>query len=76
MTAFFVFSIRLIVVAEKEVVYKKFPIPLINRLEKHILSMQTMLSPAQIEITEQLQTWAEHFTDVVDSSRESCLGPR
>ena len=31
-------------VAEKRVVYEKFPIPLINRLEKHFVTINTMLS--------------------------------
>ncbi|KAF2974844.1 hypothetical protein EK904_013645 [Melospiza melodia maxima] len=33
---------RLIVIEEKEVVYKHFPIPLINRLEKHYLDISTV----------------------------------
>ena len=36
---------RLIV--EKRVVYEKFPIPLINRLEKHFLKINTMLTREQ-----------------------------
>ncbi|XP_052086034.1 E3 ubiquitin-protein ligase RNF213-like [Mytilus californianus] len=50
---------RLVVVAEKQVVYDKFPIPLINRLEKHFLSMNTMLTGEQAELTEALTEWAE-----------------
>ncbi|CAG2216927.1 RNF213 [Mytilus edulis] len=46
---------RLIVVAEKEIVYKKFPIPLINRLEKHVLSLSTMLSEVQLELANKLE---------------------
>src|SRR6218665_2558087 len=53
--------IRLIVVAEKTVVYEKFPIPLINRLEKHILSMETMLTEEQMKLVKALQLWAEEF---------------
>ncbi|XP_062573652.1 E3 ubiquitin-protein ligase rnf213-alpha-like, partial [Saccostrea cucullata] len=34
---------RLIVVAEKDTVYRQFPIPLINRLEKHFLNISTLL---------------------------------
>jgi len=55
---------RLIVVAEKNVVYEKFPIPLINRLEKHILSTKTMLSKAQIKLSSRLQEWARKFATV------------
>ncbi|VDI66851.1 Hypothetical predicted protein [Mytilus galloprovincialis] len=52
---------RLIVVAEKRDVYEKFPIPLINRLEKHCLSTQTVLNEKQIELTKSLQAWVEQF---------------
>ena len=55
---------RLIVVAEKEVVYLKFPIPLINRLEKHVLAMTTMLNEWQKEVLKQLTQWAKTFVDV------------
>ena len=54
-------SVRLIVVAEKKVVYDKFPIPLINRLEKHFLAMDTMLSEDQRQLADELQHWAEQF---------------
>ncbi|XP_052087598.1 E3 ubiquitin-protein ligase rnf213-alpha-like isoform X5 [Mytilus californianus] len=54
---------RLIVVAEKQVVYKKFPIPLINRLEKHFLSMKTLLSSSQLRMSKELQEWALKFCE-------------
>jgi len=56
---------RLIVVAEKQVVYEKFPIPLINRLEKHFLAMSTMLTPEQMEVADRLSKWATDFTSVL-----------
>lgn len=39
-------SFRLIIIAEKSAVYdsKRFPIPLLNRLEKHFLNSSTMLN--------------------------------
>lgn len=52
---------RLIVVAEKKVVIDKFPIPLINRLEKHFLAMDTMLTPGQRDLAQHLHHWAESF---------------
>ncbi|KAL3881517.1 hypothetical protein ACJMK2_027949 [Sinanodonta woodiana] len=55
-------NFRLIVVAEKDVVYKKFPIPLINRLEKHYLTANTVLTRDQSELAEELQKWAEDFS--------------
>ncbi|KAK3097976.1 hypothetical protein FSP39_014985 [Pinctada imbricata] len=51
-------------VAEKEMVYDKFPIPLINRLEKHFLTITNMLSEEQLEITAKLEKWAEDFVKV------------
>ena len=39
---------RLVLIAEDKDVYEKFPIPLINRLEKHYLGMETMLSEGKI----------------------------
>ncbi|ELU10973.1 hypothetical protein CAPTEDRAFT_198285, partial [Capitella teleta] len=52
---------RLLVVAEKEVVYKRFPIPLINRLEKHILSSEKLLLPYQQAIQIKLSKWTKTF---------------
>ncbi|XP_047563764.1 E3 ubiquitin-protein ligase RNF213 isoform X1 [Lutra lutra] len=55
---------RLIVIEEKDVVYKHFPIPLINRLEKHYLDINTVLERWQKNIVEELQSWVERFADV------------
>ncbi|KAL3881507.1 hypothetical protein ACJMK2_027939 [Sinanodonta woodiana] len=52
---------RLIVVAEKDVVYKKFPIPLINRLEKHFLTVNTILTREQSQLAEELEKWVKDF---------------
>ena len=54
---------RLIVVAEKQVVYKKFPIPLINRLQKHTLTMETILTDEQKQMTQELEMWAKEFVN-------------
>lgn len=53
---------RLIVIEEKEVVYKHFPIPLINRLEKHYLDINSVLNKCQREIVEELKKWVTKFT--------------
>ncbi|XP_063784592.1 E3 ubiquitin-protein ligase RNF213 isoform X2 [Pseudophryne corroboree] len=53
---------RLIVIEEKEVVYKDFPIPLINRLEKHYLDINTFLKKEHKVIVQELETWIEDFT--------------
>ena len=55
---------RLIVVAEKNIVYNKFPIPLINRLEKHFLTITTMLTPFQLQLSKSLDEWARDFVKV------------
>lgn len=55
---------RLIVVAEREIVYKKFPIPLINRLEKHIVSISTMLLEEQVYLSGRLEQWLKDFCHV------------
>ena len=54
---------RLIVVAEKDVVYKRFPIPLINRLEKHLLVMSTGLTEDQARLVKKLEDWVELFSE-------------
>ncbi|XP_077780215.1 E3 ubiquitin-protein ligase RNF213-like [Podarcis muralis] len=55
---------RLIVIEEKEVVYKHFPIPLINRLEKHYLDINTVLDRRQRDTVEELKKWVDSFTTV------------
>uniref|UniRef100_A0A8C0FV13 Ring finger protein 213 n=1 Tax=Bubo bubo TaxID=30461 RepID=A0A8C0FV13_BUBBB len=52
---------RLIVIEEKDVVYKHFPIPLINRLEKHYLDISTVLDKGQRETVKELKKWAHEF---------------
>ncbi|KAM9311530.1 E3 ubiquitin-protein ligase RNF213 [Gastrophryne carolinensis] len=54
---------RLIVIEEKEVVHKDFPIPLINRLEKHYLDMNTFLKKEHRVIVNELEMWVEDFTE-------------
>ncbi|KAM4037716.1 E3 ubiquitin-protein ligase RNF213 isoform 1-T2 [Anomaloglossus baeobatrachus] len=53
---------RLIVIEEKDVVYKDFPIPLINRLEKHYLDISTYLKKEQKVIVQELEAWVKQFT--------------
>ena len=61
--------IRLIVIAEKDVVYNNFPIPLINRLEKHFLVTLTSLTPDQKDLVKKLRTWASEFAEVSGEGR-------
>lgn len=60
--------------AEKENVYKKFPIPLINRLEKHYVAMSTILTEQQKDIVERLEQWANKFAQPMMQSAISSFG--
>ncbi|KAM8845445.1 E3 ubiquitin-protein ligase rnf213-alpha-like isoform 2-T2 [Spinachia spinachia] len=55
---------RLIVIEEREVVYEQFPIPLINRLEKHYLDIQTVLETEQKEMVDDLEKWLRGFVSL------------
>ncbi|KAM7069332.1 E3 ubiquitin-protein ligase RNF213 isoform 2-T4 [Molossus nigricans] len=55
---------RLIVIEEKDVVCKHFPIPLINRLEKHYLDINTVLEKWQKDIVKELKAWVDKFIDI------------
>ncbi|XP_042369460.1 E3 ubiquitin-protein ligase rnf213-alpha-like [Plectropomus leopardus] len=57
-------NFRLIVIEEKEVVYEQFPIPLINRLEKHYLDINTVLRNEQKDISRQLHEWVDEFVSL------------
>ena len=58
------FCNRLILIAEKEVVYDRFPTPLINRLEKHIVDTSTILSKRQERVFQILKKWIDDFNCV------------
>ena len=49
-------------IAEKDDVYKRFPIPLINRLEKHLLVMSTGLTEHQADLVKELRKWVAKFS--------------
>ncbi|CAF0704523.1 unnamed protein product [Brachionus calyciflorus] len=57
---------RMIILSDKESVYdsKRFPIPLINRLEKHFLNSSTMLHESQLKICTELGDWLKKFTSL------------
>lgn len=64
---------RLIVIEEKEVVYKQFPIPLINRLEKHYLDINTVLKNEQKQLVKVLEKWVGHF---ITTNSQHSLAPQ
>ena len=51
-------------IADKDVVYERFPTPLINRLEKHFLATSTMLTMDQREVVTQLEEWVKNFATI------------
>ncbi|EMP27441.1 hypothetical protein UY3_15462 [Chelonia mydas] len=55
---------RLIVIEEKDVVYTQFPTPLLNRLEKHCLEMNTILHWQQKDLRMELDEWAKLFVTI------------
>lgn len=61
---------RVIIIAEEETVYDNFPTPLINRLEKHRVVMETLLDGMQIAVLKMFQNWIEQFT-VLNSTGSS-----
>lgn len=68
-------NFRLIVIEEKEVVYEQFPIPLINRLEKHYLDINTVLTEEQKIIARQLEEWVNDFVSLSSYSSEKKYDP-
>lgn len=65
---------RLVVIEEREVVYKQFPIPLINRLEKHYLDIHTVLLTEQRGIVEDLEKWVRLFVAAKSVSSQHGAG--
>ena len=63
---------RLILIAEKHTVYAKFPIPLINRLEKHLVVTQNMLFSWQEEVLDMLIEWVHDF-NLTNSGRSDFI---
>ncbi|XP_062382955.1 E3 ubiquitin-protein ligase rnf213-beta [Sardina pilchardus] len=54
-------AFRLVVVEDQEKVYNQFPVPLINRLEKHRVNRSTDLTPWQLRVLGKLKEWVEEF---------------
>ncbi|XP_068161093.1 E3 ubiquitin-protein ligase rnf213-beta isoform X2 [Antennarius striatus] len=56
-------NFRLVVVEDQKKVYEHFPVPLINRLEKHVLDRSTDLEPWQHGVLHKLKEWVKEFAD-------------
>ena len=59
----------MILIAEKTKVYEDFPIPLVNRMEKHFVSSKTVLNESQIQLCDKLEEWIERVTGTDGQSR-------
>ncbi|XP_056152727.1 E3 ubiquitin-protein ligase rnf213-beta [Lampris incognitus] len=53
---------RLVVVEDQKKVYENFPVPLINRLEKHRLDRGTDLTTWQRRVLEKLKKWVKDYS--------------
>ncbi|XP_039521132.1 E3 ubiquitin-protein ligase rnf213-beta isoform X4 [Pimephales promelas] len=60
-------NFRLVVVEDQEKVYRKFPVPLKNRLEKHKVDRSTDLTPWQHRVLGKLKQWVQEFSQVQQS---------
>ncbi|XP_061431039.1 E3 ubiquitin-protein ligase rnf213-alpha-like [Lethenteron reissneri] len=56
---------RLVVIEESRVVHRHFPVPLVNRLEKHFLDMGVVLREGQRRLAEALRCWLRSFAEMV-----------
>ncbi|XP_054605449.2 E3 ubiquitin-protein ligase rnf213-beta isoform X2 [Nothobranchius furzeri] len=54
-------NFRLVVVEDQKKVYEHFPMPLINRLEKHRVDRSTDLEPWQHRVLDNLKEWMKEF---------------
>ncbi|KAG7491231.1 hypothetical protein MATL_G00000820, partial [Megalops atlanticus] len=54
-------SFRLVVVEDQRKVYEQFPVPLINRLEKHRVDRGADLAPWQQRVLRRLEEWVREF---------------
>ncbi|XP_067937583.1 E3 ubiquitin-protein ligase rnf213-alpha-like [Watersipora subatra] len=54
-------NFRLVVIADKTKVLSQFPIPLINRLEKHYVSATSLLTAEQKDVKDKLEDWCKEF---------------
>ena len=61
---FVIIIFRLILIAERDTVYEKFPTPLINRLEKHLVLTSSILKEWQLEVLEDFKEWITEFSRI------------
>lgn len=44
--------------------YERFPTPLVNRLEKHVVNASSVLEEWQSEVLRKLESWMKEFSCV------------
>ena len=57
-------NFRLIIIAERDRVFKQFPAALINHLEKHFVVSNTILTPQQKVLAKKIRKWVDEFANV------------
>ena len=57
-------NFRLIIIAERSRVFTQFPTALINRLEKHFVVSETILTQKQKSLAGRLQKWVDDFSKI------------
>ena len=62
-------NFRLIIIAERDRVFKQFPTALINRLEKHIVVSDTILTSEQKSLSRELHQWVTNVADVENEGK-------
>lgn len=55
-------NFRMVIVEDQKKVYEHFPVPLINRLEKHRVDRNTDLESWQQRVLEKLKEWVKEFS--------------
>ena len=61
-------NFRLIIIAERSKVFEEFPTALINRLEKHFILSESILSDEQSAIANDVRQWAKEFSTMRDNT--------
>ncbi|XP_077981790.1 E3 ubiquitin-protein ligase RNF213-like [Glandiceps talaboti] len=62
---------RLIIIAERDIVMKNYPIPLINRLEKHYLMFDDLLTTSERKMVVEITSWVNSFSDFQHTGQAS-----
>ncbi|XP_034563927.1 E3 ubiquitin-protein ligase rnf213-beta [Notolabrus celidotus] len=65
-------NFRLVVVEDQRKVYEHFPVPLINRLEKHRVDRSTDLEPWQQRVLHKLKEWVKEFSGEATEDFKLC----